>query len=155
MKQWLLTVTAAAAAAALARAMAPTGAGRTVVGMAAGMAVLLSVLSGVGGVELWGREWDGIFQTNTAAQAPPDGGEALKSLIAEKTGAYILDKGRLLGMECRVGVTVVTDASGWPVPWQVEVWGTWTQTQKEALSRAVEEELDIPAARQSFWEEGA
>lgn len=155
MRQWLLTVTAAAAVGALARAITPKGAGQTVVSMAAGVAVLLSALGGVKGIELAGREWSGLLTADVAAQEVPVGDEVLKSLIAEKTGAYILDKGQALGMECRVGVTVVTDASGWPTPWQMEVWGTWTPAQKEALSRAVAEELNIPAARQSFWEEGA
>ena len=155
MKQWLFLVTAASMAAALARALAPPGAGRTVVRLAAGMAVLLSAVGGLRGVELLGMEWDRALAAGAEAREVPGGDRALKSLIAEKTGAYIVDKGRALGMECRVEVTVVTDESGWPTPWQIQVWGSWTPEQKEALGWAVEEELSIPAQRQSFWEEGA
>ena len=153
MRQWLFLVTAACAVAARARALAPPGAGRTVVSLAAGMAVLLSAVGGLQSIDLLDVEWDSVL----TAEVPemPAGDAALKSLIAQKTGAYIVDKGLSLGLECRVEVTVVSDASGWPIPWQIQVWGSWTPAQKEALQRAVEEELNIPAARQSFWEEGA
>ena len=155
MRQWLFLVTAAAVAAALARALAPSGAGRTVVSLAAGLAVLLSAVGGLRGVEWLELEWDRIRLTGVEAAEVPVADEALKSLIAEKTGAYIVDKGRGLGMECLVEVTVFTDKSGWPTPWQIQVRGTWTPAQKEALQRAVEEEVGIPHSRQSFWEEGA
>ncbi len=155
MREWLLAVTAAALAAALAQALVPKGAVRTVVAMAAGMVLLLTALEPLTKAEAAPGGLGELLENWEVPETGEETRQVLKTLIAEKTGAYILDKGRSLGVQCRAKVTVADDASGWPVPWQVEVWGTWTQAQKQALSRAVEEELNIPGERQSFWEEGA
>lgn len=77
----------------------------------------------------------------------------MKTLIAQKAGAYIVDKGSALGCVCAAKVTVATDDTGWPVPWQVEVSGSMTAAQQQALARAIAEDLAIPAERQSFREE--
>ena len=78
----------------------------------------------------------------------------MKILIAQKAGAYIVDKGQSLGLRCKAEVGVALDSSGWPVPWEAKISGTWTAEQKKALSQAVEKELGIPVQRQSFREEG-
>ena len=90
----------------------------------------------------------------TVEEAGQSGEEVMKTLIAQKAGAYIVDKGQSLGLQCEVRVGVALDGSGWPVPWEAEISGAWTAEQKKSLSRAVEEDLGIPAQRQSFREEG-
>ena len=78
----------------------------------------------------------------------------MKTLIEEKTSAYIVDKGGALGMECTAQTQAEDDGSGWTVPWQVTVRGTWNESQRQALSDLIARELDIPPERQSFQKEG-
>ncbi len=154
LRDWLLGVTAAALAVALAQALTPQGTVKKVGKIVGGLVLLLAVIRPAVRADLTALLPAGGAGF-TQAQAGRGGEEVLKTLIAEKTGAYIVDKGEALG--CRVdraAVTAVTDPSGWPVPWSVEVEGTWTGEQREALSAAIAAELDIPAGRQSFREEG-
>ncbi len=155
LKNWLLGVTAAALAVSLAQALTPEGTVKKIGRLAGGLVLLLAAVRPLLGLEA--PSWQGLealSPTLTAEQAGQSGQEVLKTLIAEKAGAYIVDKGQSLGLRCEAEVGVVQDSSGWPVPWEVEISGAWTPEQKKSLSKAVEEELAIPAQRQSFREEG-
>ena len=74
--------------------------------------------------------------------------EAMASIIAEQTEAYILDKAGELGAEVTVRVETRTGGDGVPVPWSAELTGA----RSEALASALETELGIPAERQ-VWHE--
>lgn len=155
LKEWLLGVTAAALAVALAQALTPEGTVRKIGRLAGGLVLLLAAtrpLLGLGSVDWPGLE--ALTPAMTAEEAGESGQEVMKSLIAQKAGAYIGDKGQSLGLRCEARVGVAQDGSGWPVPWEAEISGVWTAEQKRSLSRAVEEELGIPTQRQSFREEG-
>ena len=151
LKDWLLGVVAAALAVALAQAVTPEGTVKRVGRLAGGLVLTLAILRplpylGTASLSL------PAFQTEGEEAADP-GTEPLKILIAQKAGAYIVDKGAQAGLSCTVAVTVAEDESGWPVPWSAEVVGEhFTGEQKAALSRAMEE-LDIPRERQSFRKE--
>lgn len=153
LKNWLLGLTAAALAVSLAQALTPEGTVKKIGRLVGALLLLLAALRPL-------VSWEGALfglpaLPETAAEENARGGEqVMKTLIAEKAGAYIVDKGQSLGFRCKAEVGVVLDGSGWPVPWETEISGTWTSEQKKALSRAVEEELGIPAQRQSFREEG-
>ena len=157
LKSWLLGVTAAALAVSLAQALTPEGTVKKVGKLVCGLVLLLAVVRPVAAVDPAALipDWagpGGLGQTG----AGESGKEALKILIAQKTGAYIVDKGQSLG--CRVtraAVTVAEDPSGWPVPWSVVITGSWTGEGQEALERTVAEELNIPSERQSYQEEGS
>ena len=156
LKDWLLGVTAAALAVALAQALTPEGTVKKIGRLAGGLVLLLAALRPLAG-------WEGGLPKGfslapapaLAAEAAQSGEKAMKTLIAQKAGAYIVDKGQSLGFSCSAQVTVAPDGSGWPVPWEAEISGTWTPAQKKALSQAVESELGVPVQRQSFREEGA
>lgn len=156
LREWLLGVTAAALAIALAQSLTPEGTVKKVGKLVGGLVLLLAVVGPVARIDLTALTdfWTtSAYETEGAARG---GEEVLKILIAQKTGAYIVDKGQSLG--CRVTeaeVTVAGDESGWPVPRSVVVKGDWTAEQREELSRVIEEELDIPPARQVFQKEGA
>ena len=77
--------------------------------------------------------------------------EAMASIIAEQTEAYILDKAGELGLEVTVRVETRTEGNGIPVPWSAELTGSWSQ----ALASALETELGIPAERQGWPEREA
>ena len=155
LKTWLLGVTAAALAVSLAQALTPEGTVKKIGRLAGGLVLLLAAVRPL-------TSWNGELPKGVSLAPDPglveeaaqSGEEAMKILIAQKVGAYIVDKGQSLGFSCRVEVEVAEDGSGWPVPWQAEISGEWTAQQKKALSQAVEEELGIPAQRQSFREEG-
>ena len=155
LKSWILGVTAAALAVSLAQALTPEGTVKKVGKLVCGLVLLLAVVRPVVAVDPAALipDWAGLGGL-TQAEAGESGKEALKILIAQKTGAYIVDKGQSLGLRCEARVGVAQDGSGWPVPWEAEISGVWTAEQKRSLSRAVEEELGIPAQRQSFREEG-
>ena len=156
LREWLLGVTAAALAIALAQSLTPEGTVKKVGKLVGGLVLLLAVVKPIAQVDpaaLTGLWTASGYETQAAAQRSE---EVLKILIAQKTGAYIVDKGQSLG--CRVTeaqVTVAGDDSGWPIPWSVVVKGDWTLEQKEELSRTITEELAIPSARQLFQKEGA
>lgn len=155
LREWLLGIMAAALAIALAQSVTPEGTVKKVGKLVGGLVLLLAVVKPIAQVDptalagLW-------TASEYEAQAATQGGEeVLKILIAQKTGAYIVDKGQSLG--CRVTgaeVTVAGDDAGWPVPWSVVIQGDWTPEQREELSRVIAGELDIPAGRQLFQKEG-
>ena len=153
LREWLLGVTAAALAVALAQALTPEGTVKKLLRITGGLVLLLAVVRPLKGLvpEVLPQPGEMAPGVETAQTA---GEEVMKTLIAQKAGAYIVDKGQSLGLRCKAEVVVAVDSSGWPVPWEATVSGEWTQLQKKALSQAVEAELGIPAQRQSFREEG-
>lgn len=157
LKSWILGITAAALAASLAQSLTPEGTVKKVGKLVCGLVLLLAVLRPVVSLDPAALvpDWAAL-EGLTQNDAEESGEEALKILIAQKTGAYIVDKGQSLG--CRVtraAVTVAEDPSGWPVPWSAAITGSWTGEGRQALERAVEEELNIPPERQSYQEEGS
>lgn len=155
MKNWLLGVTAAALAVSLAQALTPEGTIKKIGRLVGGLVLLLAAVRPLMNWE--GATLDGLSLAPDPAmvkEAAQSGDEIMKTLIAQKAGAYIVDKGQSLGFTCVAEVGVAVDSSGWAVPWEATVSGDWTAQQKKALSQAVETELGIPAQRQSFREEG-
>lgn len=154
-KNWLMGIVAAALAVSLAQAMTPEGPVRKVGRLVGGMVLLLAVARPLLRLEPAMTAMAQLPGAEVSQVRIEEGGEEMmKTLIAQKAGAYIVDKGQSLGLQCEVRVGVALDGSGWPVPWEAEISGAWTAEQKKSLSRAVEEDLGIPVERQSFREEG-
>lgn len=154
LRGWLLGVTAAALAVALAQALTPEGTVKKVGRLVGGLVLLLAVARPLlrlepGALEAALPAWAGP----EAEQAAQGGEDVMKSLIARKAGAYIVDKAGELGAVCRAEVAVSEGEAGWPVPWSAVIAGTWTAEQQRALSQAVADDLDIPKERQEFREE--
>lgn len=154
LKDWLLGIIAAALAVSLAQALTPEGTVKKIGRLVGGSVLLLAAARPLVGLETLRSTPLTVPVPTVAAAGEQSGEEVMKTLIAQKAGAYIVDKGRALGLDCKAEVGVAQDISGWPVPWEAEISGRWTAGQKKALSRAVEEDLGIPAQRQSFREEG-
>lgn len=152
LKTWLLGVTAAALAVALAQALTPEGTVKKLLGLIGGLVLLLTVVRPLKGLAPAALPDPGALVPSVET-AETAGEEAMKTLIAQKVGAYIVDKGDRLGCPCTAQVTVAEDGSGWAVPWSVEVRGQWTAGGKRELSQAIAQELDIPVERQTFLEE--
>lgn len=151
-KDWLLSVTAAALIVALAQALVPEGAVKKIGALIGGMVLLTVLMRPVATLDLEAlTRWTAAYIPTEDTQTD-QGGQMMKSLIAQKTSAYIVDKGAALGVSCQAAVQVETDESGWPVPWEAEITGALSPEQRSALSQALEEDLGIPPARQHFRE---
>lgn len=158
LKQWITGITCAAIIAAAAQALAPPGRVKKAGRLAVGLLLLLAVLKPLGGLD-----YDALagalarYRPDSAACAAAleeKNQAVLKTVIEEKTGAYISDKAEALGMNCAAEVTYYYGPDGEVRPEAVVVRGEFTENQQAQLSRALEGELGIPAARQSFERTG-
>lgn len=153
-REWLLGVTCAAMALALAEIVAPEGGVKRVCRLAGGLVLLLAAVSPVLKLD----EADLSRALTEYRVTTQDYGDALveknnllyRTIIEEKTAAYILDKAEELGISCQVEVTFEYDRDGTPCPYEVSLCGTWTDEQLSRLSRTLEADLGIPAERQRF-----
>ena len=75
--------------------------------------------------------------------------EAYEQLIAQRTAAYIQDRGAAYGLSCQASVTVQWQ-DGVPLPYAV----TLDIENSPALSDEITQQLGIPPERQ-YWEGGA
>ena len=149
---WLTSVVLVSVLLSAAQSLIPPGTVRKAAGFTGGLILLLVLLRPVLGADLEHLELD--FDHYQAAveerqeELADTQTEAMASIIAEQTEAYILDKAGELGLEVTVRVETRTEGNGIPVPWSAELTGSWSQ----ALASALETELGIPAERQ-VWHE--
>ena len=154
-RSWLVGSTCAAMVVALAEGLMPQGAVRRIGRLTGGLVLLLAVtkpligldpsalsLELTGEAEAWSGESTALEQTND---------DLLKTIIAQRTGAYILDKAAALGATCQVVVTVgPTEEGGYPVPQAVTVSGDLTGQQCQLLTQTIAADLGIPPERQHY-----
>ena len=77
--------------------------------------------------------------------------DLMKTIIAERTGAYILDKAEAFGAHLeRVTVTCQVGTGDMPYPAAVVITGTLDEAQRRTLTRQIEADLAIPADRQTY-----
>ena len=77
--------------------------------------------------------------------------ELMKTIIAERTGAYILDKAEDLGAHLeQVTVTCQIGTGDMPYPAAVMITGSLDEDQRRTLTRQIEADLAIPADRQTY-----
>ncbi len=153
-RSWLLGITCAAMVLALAEAITPEGGIRRIGKIAGGLLLLVMAIQPVLKLDenALRRALDDyrLDVGDHSEQLTEQNDLLYKTIIAENTAAYILDKAEGLGISCEVEVSVAYDEGGAPYPHGVRILGDWTQTQQTQLSTLVEEELGIPPERQSF-----
>lgn len=155
LREWLLGITCAAMLLALAEQLVPEGGIKRVLRLAGGLLLILMAVNPI--VKLDTRELESIVrefdvQVRVADEELEAANDFLyESIIEERTAAYILDKAEKLGITCRVSVFVAWDGEI-PKPHAARIYGTWTETQREALSRIMETELGIIPSMQHFEE---
>ena len=155
MKDWLMGVACAALIVALAQRLAPSGAAGKLGRLTGGLVLLLAAIQPViqvdpaallAGAGEYGQAW--------SAQAPSldqTNGQLLKTIIAQRTGAYILDKAAGLGAACQVTVTVGEQTEdSYPLPEAVVITGALTAEQQAALTQQIAADLGIPPERQTY-----
>ena len=151
-RAWLTSVVLVSVLLSAAQSLIPPGTVRKAAGFTGGLILLLVLLQPVLGADLDRLALDlSDYQTaveERQAELADTQTEAMASIIAEQTEAYILDKAGELGAEVTVRVETRTGEDGVPVPWSAELTGA----RSEALASALETELGIPAERQ-VWHE--
>ena len=156
LRQWLVGVTCAAMIIALADSLTPSGTVRKVGKLVGGLVLLLAVLQPVltfdySAMAIAATDYQAAFGSYDLELEETDL-DLMKTIIAERTGAYILDKAAQQGIACQVTVQAAGEGE-WPVPETVTVQGTLTGEQREALERQIEADFAIPVQRQ-FYESG-
>lgn len=156
-RQWLLGVTAAALVLALAETLAPEGSAKKICRLAGGLALLLAAAGPVTGLldgSLLTQAVDGWRSRSQSVEQELEEqrDQLYLTIIEEETAAYVMDKARELGFDCEAEVTYGYDEEVVPRPWEVSARGAWTEEQREALERLLEEELGVPAQRQYYEE---
>ncbi len=157
-RDWVIGIVCAALAAALADSLSPKGTVKKIGAFTGALVLLVAVLQPAA---RW-KDFDleGVLESLEAEMTPysdrleRENENLMKEIIAEKTGAYIVDKAAELGFSCAARVEVGQGEDGTPLPWSAEVTGNYTPGQKDALVQVVAGTLDIPAERQTYrWEE--
>ena len=91
-----------------------------------------------------------LEETGLAADTDELSMELYSRIIRRETEEYIWDAAQRLGIR-ELGVRIrLKDSGGMPVPWSIDLTGSVTQQQKEALSLLLEGELGIPPQRQTW-----
>lgn len=131
LRQWLAGVVACAFAVSLALELAPDGALRRIVQLTGALVLLLALLRPLGEAELpdAALTFSALSEERAAltAQYEQESRAALAAVIAERTGAYIEDKARALGLAVRAEVTV-EEREGVPLPVYAVLYGTEDET---------------------------
>lgn len=152
LKEWLLSVTAAAILCALAQGLISPGPVRRVGRLTAGLVMavaLLSPLASLKGVEPgeWLESW---HPQGEVQELEEQRDETMKTVIEAECSAYIVDKAAALGAECQVEIECAPEGDGVFLPWQVTVTGDLTSGQREQLTQQIQEDLGVPPERQQY-----
>ena len=151
-RAWLTSVVLVSVLLSAAQSLIPPGTVRKAAGFTGGLILLLVLLRPVLGADLDRLELDlSAYQAAVEArqaELTEAQTEAMASIIAERTEAYIWDKAGELGVEVTARVETRTGEDGVPVPWSAELTGA----RSRELAAYLETELGIPAERQ-VWHE--
>lgn len=152
LREWLLTMIAAAIIWAILETVLPKSAAGAVTRAGGGLVMLLVLLQPLMTLIPQRAEWkyeNYLHQIEEKIEEYRAEGEAqMADIIQQETGAYISEKAAEMGISCHARVeTAVRD--GVPYPYRVVLDTKWN----EELSFWLERELDIAAEQQS-WEGG-
>ena len=152
-RSYVLTLTAAGILCALVRSLAGKAGKSQGFSLACGAFLILAALGPLRRMPLpaVGENWTNleyeISRSQTDAQKTIQ--REMDAVIVEKTRAYIGDKGKALGAELEVEVTLETK-DGLSVPAAVEIRGPYSPYIKAKLSHMLEEDLGIPEDAQRW-----
>ena len=151
-RQMLLGVSAAAICGGVAMLLAGGGALREIIRLAAGLAVLLAVLSGLRLPDVAGavRRAAGQAQAQTDEIAA-ENREVLSSSAMDVTCRYIKRRAAEMGVECRADLDLATDENGILIVAAAHMTcGPANAETMEALKTMVAEECGIPREMQTW-----
>jgi hypothetical protein len=95
----------------------------------------------------------GLMRSEREAEAKEKNEALLRSIIEEQTAAWIVEQAEERGAALEAVVTTAEAGEGVYIPYAVMIRGVWTEAQRDAISRLIVEELDIPPEHQR-WADG-
>lgn len=152
-QEWLRAVVVTALLLSVVQTLLPEGNVRRIASFSGGLILMLVLLRPLLGTDLSALELDlapyreAIEERQAELEAQSD--QELEQLIAERTGAYILEEAARLGMQIQVRVETAPGDDGMPVPVRVEITGAYSAQLSEWIAR----ELGIPGEEQVWHEE--
>jgi len=151
-RTWLLGIVFTAFAVSLAKELAGSGREGKWVSFAGGLLIILALLrpmSEISGGNLSSSRGEQLWSASDQISSYEESYmQELSAIIAEKTEAYIWDKGQSLGLDLEVSVEVQAQDTGVPLPYAVTVIGSYSQT----LADWMEKEVGLPTERQIWLE---
>ncbi|NCB63393.1 MAG: stage III sporulation protein AF [Clostridia bacterium] len=154
-RTWLIGITCAAMIIAVADSLTPNGAVRKIGRLVGGLVLLIAVVKPLMSLDYsvmaMAAAGNQIAAEHVDSELEKTNLELMKSIIGEKTGAYILDKAESLGASCQsVTVTCEVGEENIPYPSAVTITGNLNAEQRKALSRQIEADLAIPEEHQTY-----
>ena len=153
LEQWLIGVVCAAMVVSIANALMPSGPVKRIGKFVGGLVLLIALLA-----PLTTLDYEAMAETISASQFSAIEGQiqpqeineqVMKTIIEDRTAAYISDKAQTMGISCEVRVETEVGGEGVPVPVRVRL----ETPYHPELSAWIEEELEIPEERQIWQEE--
>lgn len=156
-KNWVVSLAAAAFISGIATSLVPQGKMRRIVSLVCGLLTITVMLGPIRDFDL-GRYSEFMVEFNSRTEVyglslENENARLVKAIIEEQSAAYILDKAIQLGIaDPKAEVESKYGEGSYPFPWSAELGGEATEEQKRSLGRYMEAELGIPAERQ-HWSE--
>lgn len=156
LRSWLIGITSAAMLNAVASALMPKGAVRQIGKLTGGLILLLAVLQPL---YQWEREeiaaaFRPYMEEGESYEAydKKTGFELMKDIIETECAAYLQNKAKELGIECRIRVACGEEGK-YPQPEQVYIYGQLKDDQRFRLAQVIQTELAIPEQAQVYLTE--
>ena len=154
-KSWILGIASASLIAAVLIALSPQGKSRKITMFASGFMIMAAMIKPVIGFNFsvfsssmmqygtMGHEYAGLLTEKNDS--------LLKTIIEERSSAYISDKATSLGME-NISVMVKAEKGdgGNPYPHEVYIISKYNASEKKALTEYLESEFGVPIVRQHW-----
>lgn len=154
-RDWLVGITCAAMFVTLAESLTPQGTIRKIGRLTGGLVLLLAIVQPILQVDEWElrrsmAEYQAALSVYSG-ELEEENAALMKAIIAEQSGAYILDKAAALGIVCTAEVeTEPVEAGDYPVPRRVTIYGNLTEEERSALTEQITADFAIPAERQEY-----
>lgn len=152
-REWLTSIVAVSMLLSLVQTLIPEGSIRKIAGFTGGLLLLIVLIHPIPGMDLQCLRLDLSDYKEAVSEKQEElkqtQKESMIQLIESRTGAYISDKAKALGLAVKVRVNAKTGPDGVPIPVSVRLQGTYS----ESLAAYIEEELGIIRERQVWNEE--
>jgi stage III sporulation protein AF len=154
-KTWILGISSASLIAAILIALSPQGKSRRITMFASGFMLMVAMIKPFIGFD-FSVFASSVMQYGNMGQEYADiikekNDTLLKTIIEERSAAYISDKATSLGMEIiKVIVRTEKGDGGYPYPREVYITAKYKPSQKKALTDYLESEFGLPSVRQHW-----
>lgn len=155
-KNWILSILAAALLLGLLEAAAPKGPVRGVARLAAGLVLFLVVVSPLAaGLPDWvgralGEELESVAVFSDDLEETNE--SYLETIMSQRASEYIVTQAEEMGLSLTASVTCDWTEEGLPVPAEAVLWGQVPEQARETLTNAIQEQLGIQADHITYEE---